>query len=202
PRGALSGLPRPPRPTPATSGTWSTSRTGRSASRCSAGCRRGPTRTAGSPRWRTTARTSGAGCCPGSRPGRPMTDRYDAVVVGLCALGSSAAVHLARGGQRVLGLERFELGHKRGASHDTSRILRHSYHPPGYVRLTQEAYADWADLERWSSEQLVTVVGGLDLFPADPAIPMDDYTDSLTEVGIPYELLDVTEIGRRWPQFS
>ena len=42
------------RPTPATSGTWSTSRTGRSASRCSAGCRRGPTRTGGSRRWRTT----------------------------------------------------------------------------------------------------------------------------------------------------
>ena len=131
-----------------------------------------------------------------------MADRYDAVVVGLGALGSAAAMHLARGGLRVLGLERFELGHKRGASHDTSRILRHSYHTPGYVRLTQEAYGDWADLERWSREQLVTVVGGLDLFPADPAIPMDDYTDSLTEVGIPYELLDVTEIGRRWPQFS
>ena len=131
-----------------------------------------------------------------------MTDRYDAVVVGLGALGSAAAMHLARGGQRVLGLERFELGHKRGASHDTSRILRHSYHTPGYVRLTQEAYADWADLERWSGEQLVTVVGGLDLFPADPAIPMDDYTASLDEVGIVHELLDVAEMGRRWPQFS
>ena len=131
-----------------------------------------------------------------------MTDRYDAVVVGLGALGSAAAMHLGRGGQRVLGLERFELGHKRGASHDTSRILRHSYHTPGYVRLTQEAYADWADLERWSGEQLVTIVGGLDLFPADPAIPMDDYTASLDEVGIVHELLDVAEIGRRWPQFS
>jgi sarcosine oxidase len=131
-----------------------------------------------------------------------MADRYDAVVVGLGALGSAAAMHLARGGLRVLGLERFELGHKRGASHDTSRILRHSYHTPGYVRLTQEAYADWADLERWSGDQLVTVVGGLDLFPADPAIPMDDYTASLDEVGIGHELLDVAEIGRRWPQFS
>ena len=129
-------------------------------------------------------------------------DHWDAVVVGLGALGSAAAMHLARGGLRVLGLERFELGHKRGASHDTSRILRHSYHTPGYVRLTQEAYADWADLERWSGEQLVTVVGGLDLFPADPAIPMDDYTASLDEVGIVHELLDVAEIGRRWPQFS
>jgi sarcosine oxidase len=131
-----------------------------------------------------------------------MADRYDAVVVGLGALGSAAAMHLARGGLSVLGLERFELGHKRGASHDTSRILRHSYHTPGYVRLTQEAYADWSDLERWSSEQLVTVVGGLDLFPADPAIAMEDYTASLDEAGIVYELLDDAEIGRRWPQFS
>ena len=48
----------------ASSGTWSTSRTGRSASRCSAACRRAPTRTAGSRRWRTTASTSAAGCSP------------------------------------------------------------------------------------------------------------------------------------------
>ncbi len=124
------------------------------------------------------------------------------MVIGLGALGSAAAMHLARRGKRVLGLERFELGHKRGASHDSSRILRHSYHTPVYVRLTQEAYADWAALERWSGEQLVTVTGGLDLFPADPAIPMDDYTASLSEVGIPFELLDVAETGRRWPQFA
>jgi sarcosine oxidase len=129
-------------------------------------------------------------------------ESYDVVVVGLGALGSSAAMHLARRGKRVLGLERFELGHRRGASHDSSRILRHSYHTPAYVRLTGEAYADWAALERWSGEQLVTVTGGLDLFPPDPAIAMVDYTSSLTDVGIPFELLDVAEIGRRWPQFS
>jgi sarcosine oxidase len=129
-------------------------------------------------------------------------NRWDVLVVGLGALGSAAALHLARRGKRVLGLERFELGHKRGASHDTSRILRHSYHTPTYVRLTQEAYEDWATLERWSGEQLVTVTGGLDLFPPDPAIAMDDYTGSLDAVGIPYELLDVPEIARRWPQFA
>ena len=131
-----------------------------------------------------------------------MAERFDAVVVGLGALGSAAALHLARRGRRVLGLERFELGHRRGASHDSSRILRHSYHTPGYVRLTQEAYADWAALEQWSGEPLVTVVGGLDLFPPSPAIPSDDYTGSLDAVGIPYELLDVREVTRRWPQFS
>ena len=50
-------------------------------------------------------------------------------------------------GTGSLGLERFALGHARGASHDTSRILRHSYHTPAYVELTLEAYDDWADLE-------------------------------------------------------
>lgn len=129
-----------------------------------------------------------------------MSARYDVVVVGLGALGSATAWQLARRGRRVLGLERFALGHDRGASHDTSRILRHSYHTPAYVRLTQQAYADWALLERDSGEQLVTRVGGLDLFPPGGAIPVDDYTGSLAAVGIEHELLDVDEVGRRWPQ--
>ncbi|MBZ5738696.1 N-methyl-L-tryptophan oxidase [Nocardioides mangrovi] len=130
-----------------------------------------------------------------------MSESYDVVVVGLGALGSATAWQLARRGVRVLGLERFELGHRRGASHDTSRILRHSYHTPEYVRLTQDAYADWAELSAEHGQDLVTVVGGLDLFPPDPAIPLIDYTDSLTEVGIDFELLDVAAIGSRWPQF-
>jgi sarcosine oxidase len=131
-----------------------------------------------------------------------MSETCDYVVVGLGALGSAAAYQLARCGHAVVGLERFELGHRRGASHDTSRILRHSYHTPEYVRLTQEAYDDWARLEEASGESLVTVVGGLDLFPPDPAIPMGDYVDSLTAVGVPFELLDAHEVTARWPQFT
>ncbi|QBR92413.1 N-methyl-L-tryptophan oxidase [Nocardioides euryhalodurans] len=130
-----------------------------------------------------------------------MAEQVDFVVAGLGALGSAAAWQLARRGHRVVGLERFELGHSRGASHDTSRILRHSYHTPAYVRLTQEAYADWALLEAESRESLVTRVGGLDLFPPDPAIPLVDYTASLSDVGIAHELLEAAEVTRRWPQF-
>lgn len=128
-------------------------------------------------------------------------EHVDYVVAGLGALGSAAAFELARRGHRVLGLERFELGHARGASHDTSRILRHSYHTPAYVRLTQDAYRDWARLERDTGTELVTVVGGLDLFPPEPAISPTDYVGSLREVGVDFELLDVDEAGRRWPQF-
>jgi sarcosine oxidase len=134
------------------------------------------------------------------RAPRPPVD-VDYVVVGLGALGSGAAWQLASRGHTVVGLEQFELGHARGASHDTSRILRHSYHTPAYVRLTCEAYDDWARLETESGESLVTVVGGLDLFPPDCVIRPDDYVASLREVGIGFEELDVDEIRRRWPQF-
>ena len=129
-----------------------------------------------------------------------MSEQVDYVVVGLGGLGSAAAWELARRGHRVLGLERFGLGHARGASHDTSRILRHSYHTPEYVRLTQQAYADWARLEQESGEALVTRTGGIDLFPPDPAIPAIDYTQSMDEVGIRYEALDAREVVGRWPQ--
>ncbi len=125
----------------------------------------------------------------------------DYVVVGLGAFGSGAAWHLAARGHSVIGLEQFQLGHSRGASHDTSRILRHSYHTSGYVRLTCEAYDDWARLEGESGERLVTVVGGLDLFPPDCVIRPDDYVSSLKGVGIDFEELGVDQIRRRWPQF-
>ncbi len=127
---------------------------------------------------------------------------FEYVVVGLGALGSATAYQLAKGGHRVLGLEQFDLGHARGASHDTSRILRHSYHTPDYVGLTFAAYDDWASLETDSAEPLVTQVGGLDLFPPDAAIPIDDYTTSMTAHDVTYETLDRAAITRRWPQFA
>jgi len=127
---------------------------------------------------------------------------WDVIVVGLGALGSGAAYWAAtRSGTRVLGLERFEFGHANGASGDHSRIIRLSYHRPDYVRLAKRAYESWAVVEAEAGERVVTVTGGLDLWPADPAIPMADYTESLAAEGVPFELLDAAEIRRRWPQW-
>jgi sarcosine oxidase len=124
------------------------------------------------------------------------------VVIGLGALGSGTTYHLARGGHDVLGLERFDLGHERGASHDSSRILRHSYHTPAYVRLTMAAYDDWASLEEDHAQRLVLQTGGLDLFPPGGAIPIVDYTHSLSAWNIDYELIDSRAIQARWPMFA
>jgi sarcosine oxidase len=106
-----------------------------------------------------------------------------------------------RPGTRVLGLERFELGHANGASADHSRIIRLSYHRPDYVRLAKRAFETWAEVEAEAGERIVTVTGGLDLWPAEPAIPMADYTDSLAAEAVPFEMLDAAEVMRRWPQW-
>ena len=78
-----------------------------------------------------------------NRDGRKVkTNRtVDHLVIGLGGLGSGAAYWLARLGQEagrddvIVGLEQFELGHDKGASHDHSRIIRYSYHTTEYVRL-------------------------------------------------------------------
>jgi sarcosine oxidase len=130
-----------------------------------------------------------------------MAEQVEYVVIGLGGLGSATAYQLARRGADVVGLEQFELGHLRGGSHDTSRILRHSYHTPGYVRLTFDAYADWAALSVDAGEELVTVVGGVDLFPPGAAIPLSDYADSLSAEGVDFAVLAPEALAERWPQF-
>lgn len=122
-------------------------------------------------------------------------------IVGLGALGSAAAWEATRRGYSVIGLEQFELGHERGASHDTSRILRHSYHTPHYVELTFRAYDAWAELESDSGIALVTQTGGVDLFPPGAAIDMSTYTQSMDAVGIAYDALDNDALRAQWPQF-
>jgi len=127
---------------------------------------------------------------------------WDAIVVGLGGIGSAAAYWLSRRlGDRVLGLERFELGHANGASQDHSRIIRLSYHRPEYVRLAKRAYATWAELEVESGVRVVTRTGGLDVAPRDGAIPLGDYIASMTAEGVSFEHLDAGEIVRRWPQW-
>ncbi len=131
-----------------------------------------------------------------------MADTFDVAVIGLGALGSSTVWHAASRGLRVIGLEAFEFGHDRGASHDTSRIIRHSYHTPAYVALTFGAYDDWARLEDETGERIVTVTGGLDLYPPGAVIAMTDYTASMDAHDIAYEVLDADAVGNRWPAFT
>lgn len=129
-------------------------------------------------------------------------ETFDVAVVGLGALGSAAAYHLARKGVSVVAFEQYELGHVRGASHDTSRIIRTSYGVTDYVRLAQSAYRDWAEFEEVAGERFTTITGGLVFFPDDGPYEIDSFVTSLTEAGVPFEQLTNVEVHDRWPQFT
>ncbi len=134
-----------------------------------------------------------------------MTDRreFDLAVVGVGGIGSGALYWASkRVGAGALGLERFELGHERGASQDHSRIIRLSYHTPDYVRFAQDSYAAWTELEADAGEKLIVRCGGIDLFPEGGLISKVDYTKSLDACGIDYELMDSAEVMKRWPQWG
>jgi sarcosine oxidase len=131
-----------------------------------------------------------------------VRNEWDAIVVGLGAVGSGAAYWLSRRlGDRVLGLEQFHLGHSHGAGQDHSRIIRLSYHRPEYLRLARRAYEAWTEVEAESGTRIVTKTGGLDVAPRAAAIPLSDYTSAMTAERVPYEHLDGPEIVRRWPQW-
>ena len=124
-----------------------------------------------------------------------MTD-FDLVVLGMGGIGSGAAYWASRRlGSGVAGIDQYEFGHDRGGSEDHSRIIRLSYHTPGYVELAKGAYEAWSTLETESGEQVVLRTGGLDLAPEDATIGLDDYRSSMTAAGVPFEDL---EAGEAW----
>ena len=127
---------------------------------------------------------------------------YDAIVIGVGGMGSAAVYHLAKGGARVLGLERFDIPHPFGSSHGLTRIIRLAYSEGShYVPLLREAYRLWRELEELSGESILRVTGGLDIGPQSGGI-VQGSLKSCTEHGLSFEQLDDAEVNRRFPGYE
>jgi sarcosine oxidase len=130
---------------------------------------------------------------------------YRVIVVGCGAIGAATAYWLSRrlGGEQVLALEQYELGHGRGASEDHSRVIRHAYSRPEYTALTPAAYQSWNVIEQETGLQLVYRTGGL-IIAARGSAGME-YVDAtataMGAAGLPFELLDGVQVSERWPQW-
>jgi sarcosine oxidase len=128
-----------------------------------------------------------------------MQTTFDVIVVGLGAMGSAAAYHLARRGRRVLGLDRFTPPHTLGSSHGQTRIIREAYfEDPRYVPLVQRAYGLWAALERETERRLLIETGGLMIGRPDSAVVRGARRSAETH-GLRHELLSAAEVRRRFP---
>jgi sarcosine oxidase len=131
-----------------------------------------------------------------------MGQRFDVIVVGVGGMGSAAAYHLARRGRRVLGLDRFAIPNSQGSSHGVTRVIRLAYNEhPSYVPLMRRAYEGWRELEAEAREQLLHITGSMDISRPDQEV-VEGSIRSCEEHSLPYEVLDATEVARRFPGYK
>ena len=130
------------------------------------------------------------------------TEHFDTIVVGVGGMGSAAVYHLARRGERVLGLEQFDIPHDMGSSHGVTRVIRLTYFEhPSYVPLLARAYALWRELEQFGDEQLLYITGSIDAGAADSFV-FKGSVSSCEEHDLPHEVLTSAELTQRFPGFN
>jgi sarcosine oxidase len=131
-----------------------------------------------------------------------MSDHYDVIVAGVGGMGSAACWELAKRGQRVLGLERFDIGHAMGSSHGMTRIIRLAYFEGSqYVPIVRRAHELWQETGRRADTQLLYVTGSLDLAPEGAGF-VESSHQSCLDHGLTHQLLNHAEIKARFPAFN
>lgn len=131
-----------------------------------------------------------------------MNTVYDVIVVGVGGMGSATCYELAKRGQRVLGLERYDIGHAMGSSHGETRMLRLAYFEgQSYVPMVLRAHQLWRETGIKLGEDLLTITGTLDI--ADPTRDIVERGQAACEkYELPYEILNANSIMDRYPAFK
>jgi sarcosine oxidase len=119
-------------------------------------------------------------------------------VVGAGICGSSAARYVAIKGHDVALFEQFGLGHDLGSSHGNSRIVRKAYPDAYYTECMTRAYPLWSELERHADRRLLHEVG-LMYFGHEFATDLLSMIMGLTDVGVPFEILDPAQSAKALP---
>ena len=109
---------------------------------------------------------------------------------------------LARRGQKVLGLERYNIPHDMGSSHGITRIIRLAYYEhPSYVPLLRRSFELWRELENMSHQRLLVVTGSIDAAPKGHPV-FEGSRQSCILHHLPHEVLDSSALHRRYPGYE
>ena len=124
-----------------------------------------------------------------------MTEPVDHLIVGGGAMGLAAAWQLARRGERVHLIERFEPHHTRGASHGSTRNINNAYAEDLYLDLFDEAFGLWRELESGAPAPLLGLHGLVT--QGDQEVVARAHA-ALTARGADVALLDAAQAHERW----
>jgi sarcosine oxidase len=129
-------------------------------------------------------------------------------VVGLGAMGSATAYQLTRRGASVVGFDRYAPPHTHGSTHGETRVTRQAIgEGEEYSPFALRSHEIWREIEQATGTDLLTLNGGLIISSsgAGAAIHVPGFLSTTIAAarryGIPHEVLDATEIRRRYPAF-
>jgi sarcosine oxidase len=139
-----------------------------------------------------------------------MTGSYDAIVLGLGAMGAAATYQLARRGARVLGIDQYSPPHELGSTHGETRITRIACgEGPEYTAFARRSHEIWRELEAETGLELLTQNGFLAISGAGNRSSNHGVADFLggtvaaaKAVGVRHEILDAATMRRRYPAFN
>jgi sarcosine oxidase len=116
-------------------------------------------------------------------------------VIGGGVMGLATGWALKRRGHEPVVYEQFEVGNPHGSSHGRSRIFRLAYAEDHYVRLAQEAFPLWRELEAESGTTILELSGLVEVVRT-----LEESTaQTLERCGVAWERLDREEAERRYP---
>lgn len=122
------------------------------------------------------------------------------MVAGVGTMGSMALWRLAERNVSVVGIERFDIGHARGAAGGESRIFRTAYKEGReYVPLLRHAHQYWQELERHAGETLLIPTGALTIGRADHP-DVAEVIASGIDFGLDLRIHDTVQARTRYPQ--
>ena len=133
---------------------------------------------------------------------------YEIAIIGLGAMGSAAALALAKRGAKVIAFDRFEPPHAFGSSHGDTRVTRLAIGEGDHLTpLVVRSHQLWREIEHETGASLLREVGGLVISSDKNAAKthvegfFDKTVAAAEKFGVAHELLDAKQIRARWPQF-
>lgn len=135
-------------------------------------------------------------------------DSFDAVVLGLGAVGSAAVYQLARRKACVLGIDRYAPPHRLGSTHGATRITREAIGEGTHLTpLARRSHEIWRGIEQQTGMPLLSQSGLLIISSATRTsfTHVEDFfantVAAARRYGVAHEMLDTSAIRARYPQF-
>src|SRR5260221_5555937 len=139
-----------------------------------------------------------------------MRETYDAIVLGLGAMGAAATYQLAKRGAKVLGIDQYAPPHELGSTHGDTRITRIACgEGPEYSAFARRSHEIWRELEAETGMDLLTQNGFLAISgggqrSANHGVAkfLDATVAAAKAAKVSYQLLDAAALRQRYPALN